>query len=65
MSACHSSWLAEKFLNAGIKSVIGITASRKVKERAAQDFDACLIGELVRGKTVEEAFNIARNEVSK
>ena len=65
VSACHSIWIAKKFAKAGIQSVIGISASRKVEEKAAQDFNVNLIKVLMEGRSVDDAFAIAQSKVSK
>ncbi len=59
ISACHSSRLADILVDAGIPSVVSISASCQVLELAAKEFNVEFLHYLVEGKTVLHAFNEA------
>ena len=63
ISACHSSQLAEIFVEAGIPSVVSISASSQVLELAASEFNVEFLHYLVEGKTIQFAFDEAKKHL--
>ena len=56
ISACHSSRLAQVFIDSGVPVVVSISASVEVLEKAAEKFNKEFINYLIRGDSPETAF---------
>ncbi|MCP4348145.1 MAG: tetratricopeptide repeat protein [Desulfobacterales bacterium] len=64
VSACHSRKAGEAFAEAGVKHVIAVKLETPVYDRAARVFAGQFYHALLRGKTVQEAFDIGASRVA-
>ena len=60
VSTCYSQILGKLFIDNGIKNVIYIHGMTPVSDKAATRFSANFYAEIIRGNTIEEAFNKAQ-----
>ena len=63
ISACHSSFLGEILVDAGIPSVVSISASSQILEVAAKEFNIEFLHYLVEGKSIRFAFEEAKKHL--
>jgi len=59
-STCHSQFLGNLFLENGVKNVICIHRMTPISDKAALQFSENLYNEIIKGNTIEEAFNKAQ-----
>ncbi len=64
VSACHSLEVGKKFEAFGIKHVIAVDQTQKIKDVAAQRFSKTLYRMLFSGSTVKQAFDQAKLQLS-
>ncbi len=63
MSACFSLWAGDVFVEAGVKHVICIKQSSKIRDIAALRFTKAFYTSLAEGYSVQAAFDIAKRGV--
>jgi len=64
VSACHSQNAAEAFVQVGVPHVVAVESESQVTDVAARSFTRAFYLALAKGKTVQEAFDIAKQAVS-
>ena len=64
VNACHSEEVAKVFSNAGVPCVIAVQSELKIEDHIAQKFSETFYWQLFEGKSVGEAFKLARIAVS-
>ena len=64
VSACHSDQGGEAFVAAGVPHVVCVRREAQLQDKAACAFADALYFALFKGKTVQQAFDIARQAVS-
>ena len=62
-STCHSQFLGNLFLENGVKNVICIQGMTPISDKAALQFSENLYNEIIKGNTIQEAFNKAQQRV--
>ena len=62
-STCHSQFLGNLFLENGVKNVICIQGITPISDKAALQFSENLYNEIIKGNTIQEAFNKAQQRV--
>ena len=62
-STCHSEFLGKLFLKNGVKNIICIQGMTPISNIAALQFSENLYNELIKGNTINEAFNKAQQRV--
>ena len=63
VSTCFSETLGELFLEYGIKNVIYIQGKTFISDKAAVQFSHIFYDELIKGRTIEDAFNITKRRL--
>ena len=63
VSTCHSQFLGNLFLENGVKNVICIQGMTPISDKAALQFSENLYNEIIKGNTIQEAFNKAQQRV--
>ena len=64
VNACHSEEVARVFLNAGVPCVIAVQSAYGILDDVATNFSHHFYDQLSDGKTIREAFEIARTAAS-
>ena len=62
-STCHSQSLGNLFLENGVKNVICIHTMTPISDKAAMKFSENLYNEIIKGNTIQEAFNKAQQSI--
>jgi len=62
-STCYSQFMGNLFLENGVKNVICIQGMTPISDKAALQFSENLYNELIKGNTIQEAFNKAQQRV--
>ena len=60
VNACHSEGVAKVFVDAGVPCVIAIQSELKIADRVAQKFSTHFYDQLFNGKSIKEAFELAK-----